>query len=193
MRALRHLHITDYSNGIGVLGELPALEYLSLSQIKNKVRLDFVSRIKELRSLRLLLGGRAIIKENIHPNLSSLHIIRVRGFCRFAPNAFSALRELQIEDQIKLLSLDFIDSESPLEELKILNCKNLSRLSGLRLLRRLWHMRISKTAIEFDALVSLGLPDKLRVVGFYTGNASTNRVIQEKLAKLGYSEHNLRS
>jgi protein phosphatase 1 regulatory subunit 7 len=188
MKQLSELHLSGYSSGIEMLSDLPLLKRLSLSGMKRGVRLDFISRITSLCSLRLILGGREDITEVTHPELLSLEIIRVQGFCRFTPSAFPRLRELRIEDQIKLSSLEFSTPGAPLERFHVFNCKGLDSLTGLRSLSHLSELRISRTAIDCQQLIALGLPADLRIFGFYTGSVRKNREIRGQLDKLGYKE-----
>ncbi len=188
MKELSRLHITGYSNGIEVLGGLHSVRHLSLSRIKNRVHLGFVSSMDGLRSLSLILGGRESIEEINHAFLASLEIIRIRGLCRFVPAAFPGLEYLQIEDQIRLGSIEFAERNSKLKRLIIVNCKGLKDLSGLGRLSLLSELRVATTSLDIDLLVSQGLPGSLKVVGFYTGREKANREIREKLDALGYSE-----
>jgi protein phosphatase 1 regulatory subunit 7 len=188
LKELRRLHITGYSNGIEVLSGLNALQRLSLSRIKNRVNLGFISSMNGLRSLRLILGGRESIEEIGHSGITSLEIIRIRGLCRFVPAVFPGLEYLLIEDQIRLGAIEFTEHHPKLKRLIIVNCKGLKHIAGLNKLNRLSELRISMTSVDIDSLLSQGLPINLKTVGFYTGKQKANREIREKLNALGYSE-----
>ena len=187
MPNLRRLHLTGYSNGIETLGDAKTIEDLSLSKMGNRVRLDFLNRMTGLRSLLIILGGRQDFSEVEHDHLQTLEIIRVRGLSELDPGAFPDLRSLQIEDQIRLEEIDFTESNSKLEELKIVNCKGLHTLKGLANLKQLSKLLISRTQIDVDSLLSLGLPNKLKQFGFYGLRESADRAIRDKLDALGYS------
>lgn len=188
MRGLRDLAVAGYSRGIEVLQMLPDLQRLRLARIKKSVRLEFVSRITRLRDFTLILGGRESIEEISHPDLTTLEIIRVLGFSKLDTTVFPRLRALLVEDQIKLPGLEFRDADSPLQLLRVINCKTFQYLRGLRLLGQLNELRISRTAIEFQHLIASGLPRCLGIFGFYTGKPTENRRIREQLDNLGYKE-----
>jgi hypothetical protein len=58
------------------LAELPALRMLSLGHISKKQKLGFVSKIRSLRRLVIILGGREDISEIQHDSLEELQLNR---------------------------------------------------------------------------------------------------------------------
>ena len=98
---------------------------LSLGHISKKQKLGFVSKIRSLRRLVIILGGREDISEIQHDSLEELEILRVLGFNNIeSVDSFPSLRSLAIEDQIRLESIRFSPSNRNLESLRIFNCKN---------------------------------------------------------------------
>lgn len=186
MRMLNKLHISGHARNIEAVGRLPALDTLSLSMINKSVNLAFINQLKLLRCCRLMLGGRLDIKEVSHGGIQSLEIIRVRGFAHFDPDAFPGLINLQVEDQVRLTSIAFSKASSELRRLVLLNCKGLSEIGGLSLLRNLHEARIIRTAIDLDDLISRGLPSDLRIFAFGTGKMRADRGIKERLEQMGY-------
>ena len=187
---LNELTIAGHSRGIASLAHLPHLQSLTLWRIKNKVELGFVNDMSSLHTLRLVLGGRSSIDEVSHAFLKKLTICRVLGLERFHAAAFPALEALQIEDQIRITTLDFDERNHQLRDLRLLQCKGLTTVTGLKHLANLDHLRFYHTAVDFDTLVAAQLPPQLDVFAFYTSKAREDAVIQKKLQSLGFREFN---
>jgi len=183
---LRRLHISAQTKHIEVVGSLRHLEYLGLSMIPNATRLGFVNGLGRLRSLLLILGGRSDIAEVSVADLRKLEIIRVRGLERFNPAAFPRLKELVIQDQRRIRSLEFTATNVDVKTLRIDNCTNLQSLVGIQELRQIRSLTIHRTALDFNALLAQRLPRSLKVVRLSTGRFSQDRLIQERLDVLGY-------
>jgi hypothetical protein len=98
--SLEHLRIAGHTRGLAALQELPSLESLALSQIGKKTSLAFTNQIPNLRTLSLLLGGRASIAEIEAPRLEKLEVCRVLGLTDLGdPSRFRELTWLSVEDQ----------------------------------------------------------------------------------------------
>ena len=185
---LHSLSISGHDKGIEAIARAPNLTELQLAQIRNTVSLGFVSNIKGLTSLRLLLGGRRNIDEIEHSGLTTLSIIRVRGFESFAPEKLPSLHYLQIEDQIQLKELQFSVANKLLSRVLLLNCKGLAQVTGLQYLSDLKEIRVYRTAINFDALLASPLPPHLQIFAFYTVKSALDKQIRAHLDGLGYKE-----
>jgi hypothetical protein len=186
---LRNLSIAGQSKGIEKLGLSSSIEELYLNQIKKNVALDFITKMSGLRSLRLLLGGRPNIYEVKHQTLTKLEIVRVMGFETISLDSFPLLEELKIEDQIRLKSINFSAAGPNLRQVWLLNCKSLDSLGGFAELSKLEHIRISRTALDFDQLISVGIPKSLHVFAFYDRSNTKTKSIRSRLDKMGYLEY----
>ena len=186
--ALQRFHTTGHTKNISSITGLPRLTALSLSQIKKKHGLGFVSDMQNLTDLTIILGGRVSISEINAPQLARLEVIRVRGLEDPGDlGRFSKLVELQIEDQIRLEQVA-LGPNPRLRDIRILNCKGLKELKGVETLQSLEQIRISKTAIDYEAFISRTMPASLKVLAFYTGKRRIDEPIQKDLASRGYRE-----
>lgn len=128
---LEELHVGGKVKNLEAVGHLENLTYLALHSV-SKQPLYFVNRLRKLKHLRILLGGREHIQEIEENEIGSLEIVRVRGFHDLSNiTAFKGLKSLQIEDQIKLEEIQIDQEMRVLEELSIRNCKGLTSLTGL--------------------------------------------------------------
>ena len=180
---LSALAIEGHATRIDTLASLPALTRLSLYRMKNKVALDFVSGIARLEQLLLQLGGRDSIGEVDAPQLNKLEIIRVRGLEDLGDlGRFPLLRQLWVEDQIKLTQLD-VSGNPLLEQLHLLTCKGLERLDGVAGLTPLRQLIVSETRLDIDALLAQGMPPSLSNMRFRTGKVKRDEEIAALLEK----------
>jgi protein phosphatase 1 regulatory subunit 7 len=184
------LYVEKHTRNIDSLARLPALQALTLRCIPKKQSLEFVSGIRSLRHLVVILGGRANISEIQHPSLEELEIIWVRGFCNFENiSAFPSLRSLKIEDQIRLENLRFTEFNGKIQSLRIWNCKKLRKLEGLNHLPDLRSIRIGMTALNIDSILNQHLGGSLQEIAFFTRRSKENAQIRKKLDALGYREN----
>ncbi len=185
---LNNLIICGHTKNIDVVGRLTELEYLGLNSI-SKVKLDFVNKLKRLKSLHFVLGGRENIDEIEENEIETLEIIRVRAFNSFKNiSNFKKLKNFQIEDQIQLTDLHF-DKEIPsLTDFKLINCKTFKSLTGLEKLNGLKQLRIFKTEINFDEFIQQQFSKSLDILAFYTAKTKIDKEIKERLLKLGYKD-----
>jgi hypothetical protein len=186
---LEELMLGNHTKNIDCLENLPALQKLSLWRISKKQDLKFVTRIRNLKHCRIILGGRTDISEIKHPNVEELEIGRVMGFASLKNlDAFPSLRSLIIDDQIRLGKISFTAANKKLERLHIYNCKILRSLEGMHHLASLNKIFISKTALNIDSLIRQRLPSSLKIFGFYTGKVKENKEARQRLDALGYRE-----
>lgn len=185
---LEQLHVGGKVKNLDAIGYLEGLNYLALHSI-SKLPLHFINRLKKLKHLRILLGGREHIQEIEENEIDDLEIFRVRGFHDLTNiTNFRALTRLVIEDQIHLHEIGFDREMKALEELSISNCKGLARLTGMEQLPSLRKLRILKTAIDFDSFIHQKLPSALSTVEFATTKRKVDQEIQESLLKLGFQK-----
>ena len=185
---LNFLIISGHTKNIDVVGKLTELEYLGLNSI-SKVKLNFVNKLKRLKSLHFVLGGRENIDEIEENEIETLEIIRVRAFNSFKNiSNFKKLKNLLIEDQIQLTELHFDKEISTLTDFKLINCKTFKSLTGLEKLNGLNQLRIYKTDINFDEFIKQQFPKSLDILAFYTAKTKIDKEIKERLLKSGYKD-----
>jgi len=183
---LQELHVGGKVKNLDAIGYLEELNYLALHSI-SKQPLHFINRLRKLKHLRILLGGREHIQEIEENTIENLEISRVRGFHDLTNiTSFQALKRLVIEDQIQLKEISFDQEMKALEELSIRNCKGLTHLRRMEQLPLLHTLRILKTAIDFDSFINQKLPNSLSSVEFATFKSKADREIQQSLLKLGF-------
>lgn len=185
---LDYLIICGHTKNIEVVGKLAKLEYLGLNSI-SKVKLNFVNKLKKLKSLHFVLGGRENLDEIEENEIETLEIIRVKAFNSFKNiSNFKKLKNLLIEDQIQLTKLHFDKEISTLTDFKLINCKTFKSLTGLEKLSELKQLRIYKTDINFDEFVKQHFSKSLDFLAFHTAKVKIDKEIKEKLLKLGYKD-----
>lgn len=188
-KRLKLLIISGHTKNIDSLSKLTELEYLGLNSI-SKVKLGFINSLNKLKTLNFVLGGRENLDEIEENNIEELQIIRVRGFNSLRNiSKFSSLKNLLIEDQVKIEQLDFDKANPNLTDFKLINCKTFKKLSGISNLSSLKHLRIYKTAIEFDSFIKQPFPESLKILAFYTTKSKINKTIRARLDELNYTEH----
>jgi protein phosphatase 1 regulatory subunit 7 len=185
---LSSLVISGHTKNIDAVSTLNRLRTLRLNSIL-KLPLHFVNALTELKSLSIILGGRDNIHELAENKIEDLELVWIRGLNDLSNiGNFRKLKTLRIEDQIRLSHIDF-DRELPeLSDLKILNCKTLSLISGLENLPALNQFRVYKTSIDFEQFVQQPLPNSLQVLAFYTTRNKVDAQIKERLKIMGYTD-----
>jgi hypothetical protein len=186
MKSLVALGVAGQETSIESIAHCARLRELSLTSIGRRVDLGFVNQLGTLRLLRILLGGRDDIDEIRHRHLTSLELVRIRGLRQLRPEHFPSLKELSVEDQLKLLGLRF-KAGCGLTKLRVVNCKSFADLGGLSKLDDLVALRVSRTALDLEALVAAGLPDRLRICALYAGRRQQDARLRKRLDELGYS------
>lgn len=185
--SLTALIVGGKMKNIEKVGSVSNLEFLSLNSI-SKSSVSFVNELKKLKTLKFILGGRENLSEIDENEIENLEIIRVRGLSDISDiSKFKKLHDLLIEDQARLLTIEFQSKLENLESVKILNCKNLSNLQGLENLPALKELRIYKTNIDFDTFLKQERPQSLKSLDFYTTKSKLDKEIKESLLSLGYS------
>jgi protein phosphatase 1 regulatory subunit 7 len=185
---LTTLMVCGHTKNINSIGELSQLNQLNLNSI-SKVPLHFINKLKELKTLKIILGGRSNMEEIEKNDIENLEIVWVRGFSSFKNvSNFGKLKTLQIEDNIQLKELHFAEALKDLEYFRLLNCKTFTSITGLEKLKNLSHLRIYRTAIDFENFIRLPKPDSLKILAFYTTRAKTDTIIRERLKSMGYAE-----
>jgi protein phosphatase 1 regulatory subunit 7 len=186
-KKLKVLFSCGHQKNIKTIGELTQLEHLSLHS-SSKITLDFINKLKKVKTLSLMLGGKENINEIDNPNIEELEIIRVRGFNDLGDiSRFPNLKKLHIEDQIKLEQINFKTSLPKLKSFKLLNCKTFNELTGLINLPQLEELIINRTSIDFNKFFNQQKPSKIKHFGFYTTKSKPNKEIKRKLLENGYS------
>jgi protein phosphatase 1 regulatory subunit 7 len=185
---LKFLIIGEHTKNIEAVGELSNLEYLSLNSIK-KTPVPFVNKLKKLKTLKFILGGRENIVEIEDNDIETLEIVWVRSFNNLSNiSNFKKLKNLLIEDNIQLQKIHFDKVLPNLEDLKILNCKTLNSLTGLESLTSLQQLRIYKTNLDFENILIQKLPPTLKTFAFYTTKKKEDEKIKVILKERGFNE-----
>lgn len=186
-QAMQELFVQGHTKGIFEISKMNALKSLTLSSISKKTRLEFVSSIADLKTFRLILGGRENINEISHSKLNELEVIRVRGLSNLGDlSRFPHLERLQIEDQIQIQLLEL--NATKLKEIKIINCKSLRQLEHLDLMKNLEQMRCYRTSLDYEHLASREWPETLKTLALYTGKSKRDEAIRKQLDLRGYKE-----
>lgn len=187
-KKLKLLILGGHTKNISTIGNLEGLEFLSLNSIK-KTSIGFINKIKKLKTLRLILGGRENIHEIESNEIENLEIVWVRGFNDISNIAkFKKLQYLKLEDNIKLEKIEFEEDLPCLKILSITNCKTLYSLKGLYNLTSLERIGIYQTNIDFDTFIKQDLPTSLKAVRFYTSKSKLNDAIKIRIKERGYTD-----
>jgi hypothetical protein len=185
---LELLRICGHARNIGVVGGLHTVRDLWLNSIPKAASIEFTSRMRGLRSLHVILGGRPSLAGVCVQGLEALEVVRVRGLTDLGNlGRFPALALLKIEDQIQLEQITFSAANSALEGVHLYNCKSLRALPGLEQLPRLRELRIFRTALEPSSVRRDRLARSLEAIAFGTGKANLDRKIRADRASLGYA------
>jgi protein phosphatase 1 regulatory subunit 7 len=186
-KRLKSLRIAGHSKNIDAIGELPQLKHLSLNSIK-KIPLDFINKLKKLKTLNLLLGSRDNLNEIEENQIENLDIVWIRGFNDLSRiSKFPKLKTLKIEDEIQLSKIHFDRVFPQLTDLKIINCKELKSITGLKNLPRLNSLVVYQTKVDFDKFMLQDLPKHLKYLGFHTTRSKIDKEIKAILESKGYS------
>lgn len=183
---LKLLVIGGHTKNIDSVGELTELEFLSFNSVKH-VPIHFVNKLKKLKTLNFILGGRENINEIEENNIENLNITWVRGFNDLSCiSKFNNLKALHIEDNIQLNKIRFDKEFHSLIDLKILNCKTFDSLIGLDNLIALKELVIYRTNLDFDSILNQSLPKALETFVFYTTKAKIDKEIKKRILEKGF-------
>ncbi len=185
---LIYLRLRSQTKNIFAVENLNSLNHLSLELIKS-TPVSFVNNLKNLKTLKFLLGGRENIHEIAENEIEHLEIVWVRGFSDISNiSNFKKLKFLKLEDNIRLMKINF-DKEMPfLKTLAISNCKSLNSLAGLHNLTSLDSIGIYKTNINFETFIKQDLPASLKTIKFYTSKSKLNDLIKIRIKDKGYKD-----
>lgn len=184
---LNELFVQGHTKNIDVLVALPKLSRLTLSGMPKRQSLSFVGGIRNLQSLKLLLGGRTSIDEIAHERLEELKIIWVRGLESIGDlSRFPTLRRLYVENQLRVRTISLAGAD--LRELSVHNCANLTSIEGIEAQPHLEHFRTSRTKLDLDALRDLAWPATMKIVALYSGSEKWNAHARAVLAQRGYAD-----
>lgn len=188
---LTTLNIDGHTKNLIALSQLRQLSELTLRSTPKTQSLEFLRQVQNLTSLSLILGSRQTIDEITHPRLERLSLIRVRGLVGVGPLArFPHLRELQIEDQSRVSSIDLAGTD--LRKVTLMKCKNLEELKGLASLSGLVEFRTAWTKLDLQALLEREWPPSLEVLALYSKSNKWNDATRAILDKQGYREFSFR-
>lgn len=186
-KRLKSLTIGGHTKNIDAVGELSELEFLSLNSVK-KVPVDFINRLKKLKTLNFILGSRDNLNEIEENEIENLEIVWVRGFNDLSCiSKFPNLKTLKIEDEIQLQGIHFESMFPDLTDIKILNCKALNTITGLNNVPKLISLVVYKTKVDFDNFMRQELPKKIEYLGFHTTKTKIDKEIKAILESKGYS------
>ncbi|MVN23465.1 leucine-rich repeat domain-containing protein [Mucilaginibacter arboris] len=186
-KKLKSLTICGHIKNIDAIGELSELEFLSLNSVK-KVPVNFINKIKNLKTLNFILGSRENLNEIKENTIENLDITWVRGFNNlYCISKFPKLKTLKIEDEIQLPKIQFDNVFPDLTDLKIINCKTLEEIVELKNLPQLNSLVIYQTKVDFDKFMQQELPKKLKHLGFYTTKLKIDKDIKAMVESKGYS------
>ena len=184
---LKKIGIVGHTKNIEVVAGLNSVTSLFLSKIGNRVPLDFVSQIKNLENIFIILGGRTSIAEINGEKIKDLKITRVRGLENLGDiGRFPLVESIEIEDQIKLSSISFAHNHR-LRRMRIINCKTLERIHGITELESLEELCISQTAIDYQKFINIEMPKPLKKITFHTGKRKQDVEIENDLVDRAYN------
>jgi hypothetical protein len=112
----------------------------------------------------------------------------VRGLARLKLEHFTGLKKLSVDDQIQIRALSFSRPSRALQSLRVVNCKALESLAGLNNLVDLQHLNIFGTSVDFDTLMSDGIPKSLKKFVFYSKSRKADVAIHKRLRALGFED-----
>ncbi len=184
---LKSLYLIGKFKNIQYVGTLKTLQNLHLGSINKNTDFQFVNSLDNLKKLSIWFGSRENINEITNKNIEELSIMRVRGLnnldniCNFVN-----LKKLIIEDQAQLSEIVFEKQINCLYDLRIINCKNLTKIEGYEKLTTLKSLVLSRLPkVKFENFITKTLPNTLEHINFYTATKQ-DKEIQEKIKELGY-------
>ena len=185
--ALESFSVDGHSQGIEAIAHLPKLSRVILRYLSKNQNISFLNTVPELKALTLSLGGRENISEFTGRALQTLQVLRVQGLQSIGDlKRLPMLRNLRIEDQIKLEDLNLIGSQ--LERLHIANCKSLKNITGLEQQVRLREFKLSKAAIDLNYFKHFAWPEAMENIQLLSGSSKWNKATAETLKEQGYRQ-----
>lgn len=187
MALLEDLAVCGHTQHLDAVAEAGAIHTLSLNSIPAKAAIGFVSRMKGLRLLTLLLGGRGSLGEVRHEALEMLRVWRVRGFSGLDLGNFPGLRELSIEDQLRLTEVDLAPVAESLRKLNLWNCKGLERLRGLEQMKALEYLWLGKTKLDAEDVIAR-TPRCVREMELCGYGTRRDKELEGKISAAGFAK-----
>jgi hypothetical protein len=182
---LEEIFLNAHARNIATLGDSTSIQRLTLSQIAKSVSLRFVGRMKGLRSLTVLLGGRTSAEELAHQKVIHLEVLRVRGLAEIDLSTFPQLRVLRIGDQLQLRSLE-LNTGTLIRWLSIWNCKNLNSLLGLGQAIALQSLSLGRTSVEPDSVLN-NAPSSLKRLIISGFGRRRDEELENRIRSKGYT------
>lgn len=184
--ALENLNVHGHFKGLDAIVGLSNLRKITLGSLTKAKSIAFLRDVPKLEGLTLILGGRSGIAEFASDTLQTLQILRVRGLESLGDlSRFPSLRNLRIEDQIQLKSLELTGVQ--LERLSLYNCKALARLTGLDHQARLCEFWSSKVDLNVDELRDFHWPATAKAVRIFSSSLKWNKLTERVMSVRGYS------
>jgi hypothetical protein len=181
---LKRLYLGGHRTNIERIAELPSLEDLVLGSCSKTQSIAFLNDLEPLRKLEIILGGRPNIDDLVHPKLETLQIVRVQGLQSLGSlTRFPYLRQLRVEDQAKLASIDLTGVS--LTRFAASNCKALTNLVALDQQRALEGLFFAQTRLDVDALLHHDWPQSLKSLGLFGKSAKWNTTARAKIEARG--------
>ena len=185
---LTDLFLGGHTKNLDSVGSLDRLAKLSLN-LPASASIEFVNNLRNLASLRFVLGGRQDLSELRILPIEALEIVRVKGLNSLGDlSRFSNLQHFSMEDQLQVSAIAFPPGSTSLLSVNLFNCKGLSSVAGLSNTPSLSELRIGRTAIDFEVFMQQEFPTSLEILAFYTGKKRQDEAIKERLSAIGYSD-----
>ncbi len=184
-RSLETLFVEGQAAGLAGIVGLPRLRKIVLRSYGKGNGLQFLRDVPNLEALTLILGGREHIEDLESSTLRDLQVIRVRGVQGLGVlSRFPRLRNLRIDDQIRLKVLDL--RGAVLEKLAIINCKSLHDIVGLDEQDRLAEVVCGYVALDMDKLRDFHWPPSASTVRLASTSNRWNEAAALSLAARGH-------
>lgn len=184
-RRLRELVVDKHQRNIECLGDLPLLEQLTLWSQSKKVSLEFVAKLRALRSLEFVMGGRDTLSDLSSNSLEYLTVWHVLGLRDIGSiSRFRRLKGLAVQEQARLSTVDL--KGASLTYLSVVECKSLSEIEGLDEQKALEFFSAVKTELPMDALRDRTWPESLRGLHLWSKKKKWNEETRARLDALGY-------
>jgi hypothetical protein len=127
---LQELTISGQRKNLEAVGQLETLKRLTIGLVA-KSGCGFLSGLKRLEVLQLLLGGQEDISNIQCPSLKELEVVRVCGLNELGDlSRFPKLESLRVENQPRLTCLRASRPMQKLADVTVFSCPNITRFEG---------------------------------------------------------------